>query len=297
MQAIQQGRAEEIRRAAEQHRASGGGTYMLTLTLPHDAGDDLRPMRRHVARAWRYIPTGAPWKRIKERIGYVGSVRALEVTAGPNGWHPHLHVLLFLTSPLSESLRDEFLNFVHRRWSDATARPNLENGQQYRAPSREHGVTLTDSPRDSYLAKMGLADELTKLITKRGRTVARRTPLQILADIQAAGCAKEVDIALWREYAKEMHGARQLTWSKGLRARFAIEQVTDDQLSAEREVREGTTILCAIADGDWDLYIAPNVKAQLDILEAGRRCQSGYEMAEVIGRLIDQARGLAPVPF
>jgi hypothetical protein len=94
-----------------------------------------------------------------------------------------------------------------------------------------------------------------------------------------------------------MHGARQLTWSKGLRARFSIEQLTDDQLSEEPEMREGTTILCTIDDYNWDLYFGPNVRFRIAILEAGRRCNSGYEMAEVIGRLIDHVKGLEPVPF
>ena len=32
---------------------------------------------------------------VKDELGIVGTIRSLEVTCGPNGWHPHLHVLIF----------------------------------------------------------------------------------------------------------------------------------------------------------------------------------------------------------
>ena len=162
MQGIAAGRVEEIRRALDRHRAAGGSAFMLTLTLPHDSGDRLRPMRRHVARAWRYVQTGAPWKRMKERIGFVGSIRSLEVTAGVHGWHPHLHVLLFTSSRVGQEVLDEFLEFVYRRWRDAITRKNPDNGQLYRAPDFQHGISLTESHSDDYLAKFGLADELAR---------------------------------------------------------------------------------------------------------------------------------------
>jgi hypothetical protein len=298
MQGIAAKRADEIKRAIDLHKSMGGATFMLTLTLPHDAGDRLKPMRRQVARAWRYVQTGAPWKRIKDRIGFVGSIRALEVTAGVNGWHPHLHILLFTETALVDQLRDEFIDFVYRRWSDAITRPNADSGKVYRAPDRKHGVTLTESHRDDYLAKLGLADEVTRSHTKRGRRPGHRTPLQILADISDAKTRQARDVALWREYAAEMHGARQLTWSRGLRSRFSIADVPDEQLAVDPEATEGTvSVAVAIEPADWDRLIAHDVGLQLRILDAASLATTEYEVLDALTRLLDEARGLKPVPF
>src|SRR5260370_947866 len=180
MHRIQYERAKELRAVLAANRDRQGAAYMLTLTLPHDQGDDHRAMRRHVARAWRYVQTGAPWRRLTRRLALVGSCRALETTHGPHGWHPHLHVLLVLRAGLDAEVQRELLALVRRRWTDAITRPNPDGGKQYRPPSLEHGVTLTVSHEDDYLAKLGLADELAGAAVKGaaprlpGRVVGRR---------------------------------------------------------------------------------------------------------------------------
>ena len=297
MQGIASARAEEIKRALDQHRAAGGSAYLLTLTLPHDAGERLKPMRRHVARAWQFVQSGAPWKRMKERIGFVGSIRALEVTVGDHGWHPHLHVLLFTTSLLTPEQRDDFVEFVYRRWRNAITRTNPDNGHNYRAPDAQHGVSLTESHRDDYVAKLGLADELARLPTKSGRLNGHRTPMQLLSDISDADASDKNDLALWNEYASEMHGARQLTWSKGLRSRFAIHEATDHELSDESEAAGEDTLGATIDAADWDRIIAHDVTLQLRILDAASRATSEYEILDVVTRLLDEARGFDSVPF
>jgi hypothetical protein len=68
---------------------------MLSLTVRHGLGDDLRAVRAGVANSFRRVINGEPWKRFCSRFGLKHSVRALEVTHGAaHGWHPHLHVLL-----------------------------------------------------------------------------------------------------------------------------------------------------------------------------------------------------------
>ena len=92
---IQAGRAVEVTEAVEAHGVRR--VVMLTLTIRHGAGDDLRTMRAKLSDAYRGMTRGAAWARFKARHGIVGSIRATEVKHGPiNGWHPHLHILLFL---------------------------------------------------------------------------------------------------------------------------------------------------------------------------------------------------------
>ena len=298
MHAIAAGRAEEIKQLLQAHRLAKGAAYMLTLTLPHDEGDELRPMRRHVARSWQFVQTGAPWKRLKKKIGFFGTVRALEVTNGAAGWHPHLHVLLLTRTALPELLKTELVEFVAARWKKAVTRPNKDNGKLYREPSDEHGVTLTESHRDDYIAKLGLADELARGIEKGGRS-GSRTPLQILHDFaSAAGSVAEQrrSAALWTEYALEMHGARQLTWSKGLQEAYSIPEQTELELAATEET-ETHVARHSFELAEWKRLIAPNLQLQRELKKAAVELDDPLQFRARIIELLDAARGLPPVPF
>ena len=297
MHSIAAGRADEIRTLLEKHRSAKGAAYMLTCTLPHDQGDELRPMRRHVARAWQFVQSGAPWKRWKKRIGFFGSVRALEVTSGSSGWHPHLHILILTESKLRDRTREEFVAFVLARWKKAITRPNKDNGAQYREPTLEHGVTLTESHRDDYIAKLGLADEVVNGTLKSGRH-GGRTPLQILHDI-TFGVGSELEqrrsVQLWLEYADEMFGARQLTWSKGLREAYAIPEQTELELASLEET-DAHEELYHYENRDWDDHIGGNLPLQLR-LKALAVHSPPAELDGQILELLDRARGLPAVPF
>jgi len=47
-----------------------------------------------IRNAWRRTTTGRAGKDFRKLLGIKGTIRALEVTHGQNGFHPHLHVLL-----------------------------------------------------------------------------------------------------------------------------------------------------------------------------------------------------------
>lgn len=294
---IAAGRAQELRTLLEKHRAAKGAAYMLTCTLPHDAGDELGPMRRHVSRAWQFVQSGAPWKRWKKRIGFFGSVRAMEPTHGQSGWHPHIHVLILTEGKLREQTQKEFVAFVLARWQKAITRPNKENGVVYRMPTAEHGVTLTESHRDDYIAKLGLADEIVNGTLKKGRH-GGRTPFQILHDV-TFGVGSELEqrrsCRLWMEYTQEMHGARQLTWSKGLREAYAIPEQTELELANAEETKPHQDRY-EFENDDWDRFIGKNLRLQQKLKRLADESPP-EQLDELILRLLDTARGLPAVPF
>jgi hypothetical protein len=301
MQRICSGRADEIKALVTRHRAAGGSAYLLTLTLPHDEGDDLRALREHVAYAWSKVQSGNVFKRWKNRIGIVGSVRALEVNHGPNGWHPHIHVLVLTAGKLEgtggniNADGQAFQNMVYRRWGYYVTERNKNTGRAYRFPSLEHGVTFKPSHKDTYIAKMGLADELTRGAWKSPRSAhGYRTPLQILRDVERRAengvHPKGDDARIWTEYADNMRGARQLTWSKGLRDKYDLgEEQTDLELAgAEPEAIEVYEFDAKI----WDRYLKNDHAAQLRVLFGA---EVGGE--EGVRREIDRLQGRSIVPF
>lgn len=269
-------RRKELVALLEKHEAAGGGSLMLTLTVPHYSGDELENLAREIPKGWQYCISGAPWKRMKSRVGFVGFVKALETTHGVNGWHNHIHVILLFDRKLEDPATGELLpivtklrRFFYCRWSRrmSVARddrePELGDSKKRRAflrrkkrrglfalPSYAHGANLVRSHRKDYIAKMGLADELTRgAVRKKGRrrdfsrsaaarARAHRTPLQILADVARRKTLKCYDAVLWKEYARAMRGHRQLTFSRGLREKYDLgPEQTDSEIIRELDNR------------------------------------------------------------
>ena len=205
--------------------------------------------------------------RFNDSIGYIGSVRALEVTHGRkrvvnNGWHPHYHILLFVQSGLNlEVLRAKF----YARWYKACQKANMPA-----LPDFEHGVRLDDgSKAAAYASKWGLESEMTKGHIKKANN--GETPFDFLRsyafdDDKQAG-------ALFREFAETFKGKRQLHWSTGLKDKFDLEDVDDETLAAQQE--DDASVLGTIQLDDWLRILKADVRGE--ILELARH---GWEPVE-----------------
>lgn len=214
---------------APKHRAA-----MLTLTVAHEYGDRLERMRKGLSHAWRLMWQGKTARETRDRLGIQHYVRAVEVTHGKNGWHPHLHVLLFTTRELDEFHQDE----LAERWQSCVVRALGFSAR----PDKVHGCNLTHEFRADYIAKLGL--EITDIENKRGK-LGSKTPWT-LAHEAAAGSTKAR--RLWETYAHHMKGARQLTWSRGTKRHFGLLDVTDDELASD-----GVALVEGVAGvmGEW----------------------------------------------
>lgn len=302
---VQRGRAAEAQELNARHDASGGGMYLVTLTVPHDVGDRLKPMRKHVSRTWSRILNGDPWKRWRDRLGFVGYVRALEATHGPNGWHPHVHVALYTVAPVPARELVRFRTWLRNRWRDKVTRRTPE-GIVYRAPDRRHGVKISALRQSSYLTKMGLASwELTSSSTKAGRH-GHRTPFQVLRDLVCGDDPerRRRDAGVWAEWAAGIKGARQLVYSPGLRRRYRLgEELPDDRLpdcQADLELTgagDGDLTLWTFSREEWANVVRSRHSVSIRCrLLAVVELQRDLWDDEVV-RILDRAAGLPAVPF
>ena len=298
MAAIQRARGEKLQRGNAVHRERAGDMAMLTLTLPHGVGDDLRAIRRRVSTSWRYVQQGAPWKRFVARFAVVGMVRALEVTHGErHGFHPHLHVALYTSRTLEDAELAELERYVSERWRKTIT--STRHGDLWPAPHPEHGVRCSRLAGSDYLVKMGLdALELVSATTKAGRE-GNRTPLQVLHAVKLALGAGDLERArffagVWRSYARGMVGARQLTYSRGFLASLGLEDdPPDDQL--ELDGCDGEEIVASIPAEDFNRVRGrPRLLAALRFMSVHIR---PGQWAEAVVRLVDAAWGRPPVPF
>jgi hypothetical protein len=246
---IRQARAEEIDRALSRHLAGGGGAAFVTLTMPHDAGMPLEKVWNAVSAAWAALVAGRHRKALREKFGVIGYVRAVEVTHGRAGWHPHLHVLLFTEAPLGLEELQALHRFLRERWG----RRVIAAG--FREPALHRGVrVLPVSSVDGvggYLTKLAEDEgpghtpglELARTDLKAGRSWGSRTPFRILADHERA--RRPGDWRLYEEWLYVSKGRRTLEWSRGLRARLLPDERerTDEELAEEADGAETIAVL------------------------------------------------------
>ena len=219
---VSAGRAAEVLSAIDGCQAVGGSVLLVTLTFPHRRTDDASDLVARLSDAWERVVKHRRWRSALDAAGVHGTVRALEITWGQaNGWHPHLHVLVFADRlVVPESLRAPIFDL----WRAACVAAGLP------APSERYGVDVRGGERAAgYVAKWGLHTEVALSALKKGRG-DRYTPWELLAQLDHTGHV--VWRNRWRAYLAAVHRSKQLVWSRGLKARYGVGEVSDDEHAA-----------------------------------------------------------------
>jgi len=272
---VSERRREELKRGVDKWRSMGGIVWMVTLTFSHQVHDSLPVLQRQLAAALRRFQSGKYYGALKAEFGFWGHVRALEVTHGANGWHPHVHMLVFLEGADTNARREELRERLFHLWRLACKRSGLGE------PSEKHGVRVDGHNRaGEYVAKWGLESELTKQVVKEGRG-ASRSPMGILADWLDGGDLE--DAALFEQYACAMKGARQLVWSRGLRELLGLgAELSDEELAAADERQFEDVDLASIPLPVWRLVVKYDVRGQLLVVASGGDQAAVTEFLELL---------------
>ena len=224
---LQGARAVEIEATAAAHLAAGHSIAMVTLTMRHHARHGLVECLDAVIGAWRAATGGSPraWLKARIELGLAQVVRSIEITHGVNGWHVHVHALLFLDAdpaaapatalPLAEGM--------FGRWTTHLVAEGFD------PPTRDHGLdvlvgrTAADGRvLGAYIAKLQDGGVAYAASSKRlGFEVAyaagklpkrgNRTPFMIAADALAGD---QRSYRLWREFADGIHHRHLFEWSR-----------------------------------------------------------------------------------
>jgi hypothetical protein len=268
---ISERRRVELLAAISSHRERGGEVVLLTLTVPHSQRSDPLELVDRTTKLVTSLWGGRD--RIKSLLpGYVGHIRALEVTHGEHGWHPHVHILLFIASGCDLQALHEAL---WTRWERRVKRSGLGT------PSPSAFSLQDGSHASRYVGKWGLAEEVTKANVKQARSAAGRSPFALLADYVAGDRQAG---ALFREFAAAFKGRHQLSWSRGLRDALGLSaEKSDEELAATVDAQD--RLLCRISDDDWKVVKRYELRALvLEVLRSG-------EWAD-LDRLLSQYRPL-----
>jgi hypothetical protein len=257
------------KRAMDAARADVAADVAAAQAAVDAAKAELAATRRQ-AGAYQRLITGGVWagdqrkesaaaqEGIRGRVGFIGMIRATEITVGlVNGWHPHIHAIVFTGgttegeradkritgsfTPDKSAIR-EWQDHWRQTWTSALTQINPD----YK-PSRKHGVdfkqlkTVKDAlDLGKYVAKLqegtqtiNPANEVARADLKEGRH-GNMTPFQVLyriADILGGVSEEDADgkgtlewcLGSWHEYERAASGRRAIEWTRFLRQMLGIE--------------------------------------------------------------------------
>ena len=229
---ITQERKKELSDAMKACRDKRLHVAMLTLTVPHYLGDDLRTLLKKMSKAKHALWTNRDSRHyFSENFPMVGHITATEVKySDNNGWHPHFHILIFLENKYQDEDIALLQNELYELWADKCVKAGLGK------PSKAHGLDLKIGSKDDvladYISKWGLAEEMTQAHQKIGKKNRQSLTVWEILDLSRMEVStKDKYGHLFSVYASAFKGRRQLFWSKGLKELLKVEEKSDEQLA------------------------------------------------------------------
>lgn len=162
-------------------RENGLTGSLVTLTLSHSYDVPWQVPVASLKKAFGLMDRRLA--KVYRKAGSVGKFKAVEVTVGRNGLHPHYHILL---THRPDADIDGLKDAMRRAWFAAV--------EEVGAFCNERGFDFQEDRLETYVAKMECAYELAAQSTKRGRKNGR-TLSQLL---DGAGAGDDTAGAEWQ---------------------------------------------------------------------------------------------------
>ena len=286
---VSERRRPELKDAIQSGKDQGMAVHFVSLTIPHGVGDDINVLNDRLSKALKRMSSGK--YSVKNQLRALlpdaeiyGYIRALEVTHGKNGFHPHYHLLVFTNGSVDVSV----IGYIYgKAWKRACTLSDLPE------PSDEHGCIVKDGLfASNYVSKWGLEDEMTKANAKVGKTkgLSPWGLLRAALDGDNPDYPPQRAEALFKVYAAAFAGRRQLFWSVGLRKLLELSsELTDEELAAQAE-DERASVLATLTIWQWRAIRSAKQEAHLlTVAESAPAL-----LVQVIDRLVEQHKRRPP---
>lgn len=225
---IREGRRREIQSGFETSKSLGWSAWFVTFTVPHSLDTPLThslgALRGAYARMRRYSSLRDFWGSVE------GVIKATEIQVGNHGFHPHLHCIFFTKNDSLDATS------LKRAWAKAVVKEGLAK------PNDSIGVVVKEATTASiswYLSKIQenkLSLEMTRSDLKSGRvnnsTEWHAAPFDLLDSSVSLPISLGQRQRLWVEYVTATKGVSAIRWSKGLKERLLVAEVSDDDCGA-----------------------------------------------------------------
>jgi hypothetical protein len=284
---------------------AAGRIVFLTLTMRHKRGQQLNDLwTRGVSAGWGAVTSGSGWVADQDSYGSwvartvktgkkagqtvwshrIGYARVIETTYGANGWHVHIHALLFVRGDITGKEAMTLGDSIFGRWKTSLVAAG------FGAPSLTHGVDVRlIGPADhnkvaDYFSKNTFAGgkraanvgfEAAGGLGKWARG-ANRTPFQILENLCSGEDYPEfeADLKRWWVWEEASKGKRQLTWSPWLRSHLKMAtELTDEEIAASEL---GGEVVLELRPEQFDAVVTAGAHRLLDAVEADDDMTAAY---------------------
>ena len=261
MRKLSERKKGEVEEGLLRAKAKGWRAVLITLNFRHTKDDKLAVLLSQLVgkdSASDKFGKNKAGRLLKQQLGYQGHIRALEITHGENGWHPHLHTLMFIEDH-SISV-EEIQERASAIWSKACSKVGA-------FAHLVHGCNVQEgNDAGSYISKMGLDKGITSLaseVAKGSSKLGRRSGRSYLQILDGAISGSAQDTALWVEFAMATEGRDALRWSNKLREKLAMgQELTDEEIAAETE-DESALIFSLITGAGWKRIYGEGFEAHL----------------------------------
>lgn len=271
---ISQERKKELAEAMKGCRDKGLHVAMLTLTVPHYLGDDLKTLLKKMSKAKHSLWTNRNSREyFADQFSMLGHITATEVKySDNNGFHPHFHILCFLDKQYAAEDLQIIESELYEFWAEKCVKSGLGK------PNRRNGIDLKMGSNNEdmladYISKWGMAEEMTQAHLKVGKkNMQSLTMWEVLELAQMEASTKDKYSYIFKTYASAFKGRRQLFWSKGLKELLKIEVKDDEEIANVEE--ENTEIYDAmfLSPQDWWTICYHKIRAEfLELVESDFR--------------------------
>lgn len=242
-------RRGEAQLAVQRTGETGGVCGLLTLTIPHQAGDSFNKVLESIQRLYARWSSGRHSTAMKRDLPMRGFIRAVEVTKGLHGWHPHFHIVLFMSEPVIWATVQEDFFF---RWASIAKKEFDWNLPRASLDLRGHGSA------GDYISKWSLEDEISLSHLKKGRGESL-TPFELLAaymqgDKQAGREWHEFATGVCKPHPERIKTTSRMVWSKGLKKELGLKDFTDEQIADAQDKR--AHLLGTLTYDQWQKVLA-----------------------------------------
>jgi hypothetical protein len=256
---------------------------MMTLTARHTKRARLVDFWRLLLAAEKKMKTRRAWKALM-KLCPGGFAKAVEITWGKHGWHPHFHIV-FLIKAATEAEAIAIVEALREVWLDELNKQGLDGTSK---AAEEHAFDVCGAAAaGEYVTKWGAAEELTLGAKKVGKAEGL-TPWQLLnwartADTEAD---RQQAAALWYEFVQVFKGVHQLRQSPDFSE--VAEAYEPSETKPEEPPQEVALFLTA---EEWKRRGKPRQVAILEAVEKAENIEEAKK--EALKVLLFQATDLS----
>lgn len=267
---ISQERKKELAEGMKACRDKGLHVAMLTLTVPHYLGDDLKTLLKKMSKAKHSLWTNRNSREyFADQFSMLGHITATEVKySDNNGFHPHFHILCFLDKQYAKEDLEIIESELYEFWAEKCVKSGLGK------PNRRNGIDLKMGSNNEdmladYISKWGMAEEMTQAHLKVGKkNLSSLTMWEVLELSQMEASTKDKYSYIFKTYAHAFKGRRQLFWSKGLKELLKIEVKDDEEIANQEDETAEPIIAMYLSIQDWWAICYHKARAKfLDLIE------------------------------